>query len=560
MGRNYKIEVEGVTKEYPEGTQIIDVAKEFQKDDEFPIILSVYNNYLKELTHPLTEDGRIEFLNTSNKDARKAYRRSVVLMLQKAVYDIYQDFAYDVHVMRSIDNGYFCHLVKKNSPDDIELIPVTEEFVKQVEDRMRELVAEDCPIEKVVMKSREARHLFHNMQMYEKELLLKYRTSSNINIYKMGECYDYFYGFMAPSCGYLANFEVVKFYEGLVLLFPERFTGEIKPFNPSLKYCRQLQYATEWSQTIGIDTVGALNEKIVSGTGRDMVLICEALFEKNVGDIARKIYENRSKKFIMIAGPSSSGKTTFSHKLSTQLKGLGLKPHPIPLDDYYVDRDKIPLDEFGEKDFECVEGIDIEQFNKDMLALLNGERVLLPTFNFKTGKREYNDKYLQLEDDDVLVIEGIHGLNDKLSHSLPKESKYKIYISALTPLAIDEHNPLSMADCRLIRRIVRDSRTRGTSAEGTLAMWDSVRRGETKNIFKFQEEADFIINSALLYELSVLKVYALPQLYAVDHRSEQYAEAKRLIKLLDYFMPLPSDDIPNTSILREFIGGGAYLV
>ncbi len=560
MGNTYKITVGDVTKEYPEGTRIIDIAKEHQDENDLPIILSVYNNRLKELGQHLTEDGEIEFLTTHNKDARKAYRRSVILMLQKAIYDIYKDFAYDIHVIRSVDNGYVCHLVKRKSLEEREVLEVSESLVNQIEERMHELVKEDMPIEKVVMKTKEARHMFHDVHMSEKELLLKYRTSSNINIYKLGECYDYFYGFMAPSCGSLEHFKLTKFMEGIVLQFPDRVGGEIQEFKPSMKFCKQLQFVIDWSKTVGVGTVGALNEMIVKGGGRDVILINEAMLEKKIGDIARKIYENRSKKFIMIAGPSSSGKTTFSHKLSTQLRGLGLKPHPIPLDDYYVDRDKVPLDEFGEKDFECVEALDVEQFNKDMLALLNGEKVLLPTFNFKTGKREYNDRYMQLEDDDVLVIEGIHGLNDKLSHSLPKESKYKIYVSALTPLAIDEHNPLSTADCRLIRRIVRDSRTRGTSAEGTLAMWDSVRRGETKNIFKYQEEADFIINSALIYELSALKVYALPQLYAVDHTSPQYAEAIRLIKLLDYFLPLPSDDIPNTSIIREFIGGGVYRV
>ena len=557
----YRITVGDTTKEYHEGTRIIEIAKEFQPKDEYPYILCEYNNKLKELNSVLTEDGTIKFINTSDKNGRKAYRRSVILLLQKAIYDLYKDFQYDVQVLRSIDNGYFCQLVKRNIDEKEScVIESTEEFVENVEKRMREIVELDLPIEKVVMKTKEAKKLFHSMDMPEKETLLKYRTSSNINVYRLGECYDYFYGFMAPSTRHLEVFKLIKFNEGFVVQFPGRFTSEIRTFNPSIKLCNQYASATVWARSIGIETVGALNDSIVRGDGHDIILISEAYMEKQISDIANAISENRSKKFIMIAGPSSSGKTTFSHKLSTQLKGLGLKPHPIPLDDYYVDRDKIPLDEFGEKDFECVEGIDIELFNSDMLKLLEGERVLLPTFNFKTGKREYNNKYLQLGEEDVLVIEGIHGLNDKLSHSLPKESKYKIYISALTQLAIDEHNPLSTADVRLIRRIVRDSRTRGTSAQGTLAMWDSVRRGETKNIFKFQEEADFVINSALIYELSVLKVYALPQLYAVDSSSPEYIEANRLIKLLEYFMPLPSDDVPNTSIIREFIGGGVYKV
>lgn len=560
MDKIYNITVEDTTKRYHEGALINDVANDYKEKHDYPIILSLYNNRLKELTHPLTEDGTIELLDTRSKDARKAYRRSVVLMLQKAVYDIYEDYAYDVRVIRSIDNGYFCQVNKVLDDKTSEIVEADEKLVSELDYKMHGLVSHDVPIEKVVMKTKEAMRMFHERKMYDKETLLKYRTSSNINIYKIDKCYDYFYGFMAPSCGCLGDFKLTLFNEGFVLQFPERFTQEIHDFEPSMKYCQELQKSAAWSHAMKIETVGDLNDRIALGQGKEVILINEALQEKYIGDIARKIYDDRSKKFIMIAGPSSSGKTTFSHKLSTQLKGLGMMPHPIPLDDYYVDRDEVPLDEFGKKDFECIEALDVELFNHDMLALLNGERVLLPTFNFKSGKREYQDHYMQLGDADVLVIEGIHGLNDKLSHSLPRESKYKIYISALTPLSIDEHNPLSTADCRLIRRIVRDARTRGTTAEGTLAMWDSVRRGETKNIFTFQEEADFIINSALIYEMSVLKVYALPQLYAVSSDSSYFAEANRLIKLLEYFLPLPGDDIPNTSIVREFIGGGAYLV
>ena len=557
----YKITVGDVTREYPEGTRIIELAKEFQPEDEYPYILCEYNSRLKELNNPLTEDGTIKFLSSADKNGRKAYRRSVVLLLQKALFDISTDEIYDVTVMRSLDNGYLCKLIKRSADNNkVEEIVPTDEIISEIDKRMHDLVKRDLPIEKVVMKIKQARKIFNDNNMHEKDTLLKYRTSSNVNIYRLGGCYDYFYGYMAPSTGYLAAFKIIKFKEALVVQFPDRFNGEFKPYNPSEKLCIQLQYSKKWSQMVGVETVGALNDKIVNGEGEDLVLINEALMEKRIGDIAVEIYKNRSKKFIMIAGPSSSGKTTFSHRLSTQLKGLGMKPHPIPLDDYYVDRDQIPLDEFGEKDFECVEGIDIDQFNEDMLALLEGKRVLLPSFNFKTGKREYRDKYMQLGADDVLVIEGIHGLNDRLSHSLPKESKYKIYISALTQISIDEHNPLSTADTRLIRRIVRDARTRGTNAQETLAMWDSVRRGETKNIFTFQDEADFMINSALIYELSVLKVYALPQLFAVDPNSPEFIEANRLIKLLDYVMPLPSDVVPNTSIIREFIGGGVYRV
>lgn len=556
----FKVRIGDKIKECKEGTRLLDIAREFQSEYDNPIIMAVFNNKLKELSYEILEDGEVRFLTTRDKNGRKAYRRSVVFLLQQAVYDKYHTFDFDVHVYRSISGGYYCQLLHKGEDGKMEPVEINDELIQEFEDNMKRLVEENISIEKIVMKTSKARELFKEMNMPKKYNLLKYRNSSNINVYKLCDCYDYFYGFMVPSTGYLKNFKLELFYEGFMILFPDKKTEKIQEFNPSMKLCSQLRRTNLWTETIGITTVGDLNDAISKGMGKDLMLMQEALMEQYIGIIADKIFQDRSKKFVMIAGPSSSGKTTFSHKLTTQLRGRGLKPYPIPLDDYYVDRDKIPLDEFGEKDFECVEGIDIEQFNEDMLRLLNGERVLLPQFNFKLGKREYGNKYLQLGPEDVLVIEGIHGLNDKLSHSIPKESKYKIFISALTQLAIDEHNPLSTADARMIRRIVRDARTRGTDARGTIAMWDSVRRGEEKNIFPYQDEADFMVNSAAIYELSILKVYALPQLYAVPQESPEYEEANRLIKLLDYFLPMPSEDVPNSALLREFIGGSCYNV
>ena len=306
--------------------------------------------------------------------------------------------------------------------------------------------------------------------------------------------------------------------------------------------------------------MGDLNDKITKGGIQDILLIQEALQESKISEIASKIASAGNKKFVMIAGPSSSGKTTFSHRLSIQLAAHGMKPHPIAVDNYFVNREFTPVDEFGEKNFECLEAIDVEQFNKDMLALLEGKRVEMPVFNFKAGQREYKGDFLQLEEDDVLVIEGIHGLNDKLSYALPKESKFKIYISALTQLNIDEHNRIPTTDGRLIRRIVRDARTRGTSAKETIARWPSVRRGEEQNIFPFQEEADVMFNSALIYELACLKVYAEPLLFGIDRNEPEYIEAKRLLKFLDYFVPVPSEAVPHNSILREFVGGSCFNV
>ena len=311
---------------------------------------------------------------------------------------------------------------------------------------------------------------------------------------------------------------------------------------------------------IKMGTIGALNDRIASGEMQQMILSQEALMEERIGKLAETIISTGNRKFVMIAGPSSSGKTTFSHRLSIQLAAKGAKPHPFPLDDYYLDRDKAPKDENGEPDLEALEALDVELFNHDMQELLQGKRVELPVFNFKTGKREYKGRYMQLGPDDILVIEGIHGLNDKLSYSLPAESKFKIYISALTQLNIDEHNCLPTTDGRLIRRIVRDARTRGTSARETIAMWPSVRRGEERNIFPFQDSADVMFNSALIYELAVLKVYAEPLLFAIEKDCPEYLEAKRLLKFLDYFLPMPSEGINQNSILREFIGGSCFQV
>jgi uridine kinase len=309
-----------------------------------------------------------------------------------------------------------------------------------------------------------------------------------------------------------------------------------------------------------VDNVGALNDLISQGKFNDLVLVQEALQEKKISEIAEAIKKAKDKKFIMIAGPSSSGKTTFSHRLSIQLKAHGLKPYPIAVDNYFVNRDKTPKDEYGNLNFESLHAIDLEQFNKDMTDLMNGKSVDLPVYNFITGKREYKGNYLNIGKDGILVIEGIHGLNDELSYCLPRESKYKIYISALTQLNIDEHNRIPTTDGRLIRRMVRDARTRGASAQTTISMWPSVRRGEEENIFPFQEEADIMFNSALIYELAVLKQYAEPILFGVDRDSVEYLEAKRLLKFLDYFIGAPSDAVPKNSILKEFIGGSCFKV
>ena len=395
--------------------------------------------------------------------------------------------------------------------------------------------------------------------MYDKEKLFRYRRVSRTNVYSMAGFEDYYYGYMVKDTSYLRWFDLKPYQDGFVLCLPTRTSpDQIPAFAPEEKLFQVQKASLDWGDSLDIRMVADLNDRVVEGSVKELILTQEAYHEKQIAQIAETIASHPEKKIVMIAGPSSSGKTTFSHRLSTQLSVYGLKPHPIAVDDYFVNRERTPLDENGNYNFECLEAIDAEKFNDDMNRLLSGERVELPTFNFKIGKREYKGKYKQLGPNDILVIEGIHGLNDKLSYSLPRESKFKIYISALTQLNVDEHNRIPTTDGRLLRRIVRDARTRGTSAKNTIAMWPSVRRGEEDHIFPHQESADVMFNSALIYELAVLKIYAEPLLFGVGRDTPEYMEAKRLLKFLDYFVPIPADQIPNNSLVREFIGGSCF--
>lgn len=558
--------IEGEEKQYPYGTSFLAIAQEYQEKYTDDIVLVVYNNRLRELNKKAERDGTLEFVTTADKTGKKAYRRSVTLLMQKAVFNLWGEEDITVRVMYSIGQGYYCELRRRHTAEGKagssgeETVPVDAAKISDLKREMYRLVMADIEIEKRSINTDDAIALFRELGMRDKEKLFRYRRSSRVNIYVVDHYKDYFYGFMVPSTGYLRYYDITKYEDGFVLLFPNGNAREVAEFIPSGKLFSTLKASRDWGRLQEIDTIGALNDAIAAGRMQEIILTQEALFEERIGQLAETIAKSEGKKFIMIAGPSSSGKTTFSHRLSIQLTARGLKPHPFPLDDYYADREKCPRDENGELDLECLEALDVELFNHDMNELLAGKRVNLPTFNFKTGKREYKDKFMQLGPEDVLVIEGIHGLNDKLSYSLPAESKFKIYISALTQLNIDEHNCLPTTDGRMIRRIVRDARTRGTSAKETIAMWDSVRRGEEKYIFPFQEGADVMFNSALIYELAVLKLYAEPLLFAIDRECPEYLEAKRLLKFLDYFLPMPSDGISQNSILREFIGGSCFHV
>ncbi len=571
MGQTFQVEVAGKKIEVPEGTTFLELAKQYQEQYEEDIVLASFNKRLRELNKHVEADGELTFFTTGDKVGKKAYRRSATLLMQRAVHNLWGKEGISVKVLFSISKGYYCELrqgtpIVEDKPlctDGIKektLVQMDQKKLLELKIEMMRLVDADIVFEKESIDTEDAVSLFANLGMEDKEKLFKYRRSSRVNIYEIGNYKDYYYGYMVPSTGYLKYFDLTLMEDGFVLLYPDKNAKVVEEFKPSMKLFHTLKDSKEWGEMLDMGTIGALNDKIASGDMQEMILTQEALMEERIGKLAEMIAQSHNKKFIMIAGPSSSGKTTFSHRLSIQLAAKGLKPHPFPLDDYYVDRDKAPLDENGELDLEALEALDIELFNHDMNELLQGKRVELPVFNFKTGKREYKGKYMQLGPEDVLVIEGIHGLNDKLSYSLPVESKFKIYISALTQLNIDEHNCLPTTDARLIRRIVRDARTRGTSAQETIAMWDSVRRGEERNIFPFQEGADVMFNSALIYELAVLKTYAEPLLFAISHDAPEYMEAKRLLKFLDYFLPMASDGIGQNSIIREFIGGSCFNV
>ncbi len=546
------VRILGKTKTYPYGTPYAQIVKEYEGITRYPIVLVMKDNKLCELHKKLKKDGVLEFVTTGDEIGHSTYKRSTSFLLLKAVYHVAgHENIRKVTLHFSVSSGYY-YTIDGN-------VKITEEFLAQVKTYMLELVEQRLPILKRSVSTNEAIEIFHKYGMYDKEKLFRFRRVSRVNLYSLGDFEDYFYGFMVNHTGYLKHFELYSYQGGLVLQLPKRESPETVPaFIPSPKIFQVQRESEKWGEMVQSDTVGELNQQITREGANQLILIAEALQESKISQIAEQIIRSGNKKFIMIAGPSSSGKTTFSHRLSIQLAAHGLKPHPIGVDNYFVNREDTPLDNNGNYNFECLEAIDVEKFNEDMLQLLKGERVELPQFNFKTGQREYRGDYLQLGKEDVLVIEGIHCLNDKLSHFLPVENKFKIYISALTQLNVDEHNRIPTTDGRLIRRIVRDARTRGASAKTTIAMWNSVRRGEEENIFPYQESADVMFNSALIYELAVLKLYAEPLLFSIGPGEPEYNEAKRLLKFLDYFVGIPGEAIPYNSILREFVGGGCF--
>ena len=554
MRKMITVKINGEERQYPQGATYEDVANDYQQEYENLIALAARDGKIRELFKKMTRDCEVTFFTLKDDVGNKTYVRSATMLFLKAVFDVCgREAAQSCRVEFAIGNGSYISPKGK--------LNATEENAAKIRNRMRELVEAKTPFLKRSYSLDNAMELFRKEGMKDKEKLFRYRRGSFVNIYEMDGYYDYYYGYMLPNAGYVKWFDVIAYEDGFMLLLPDKKDPtHVKPFQERKLLFRTLKESEEWGKEIGIETVGDLNDQICRGSLSELILVQEAQQERKIGEIAKSIVDRGGVKFVMIAGPSSSGKTSFSHRLSIQLKALGKTPHPIALDDYFVNREFTPRDENGDYNFECLEAIDVKQFNDDMCRLLAGERVELPSFNFKTGKREYKGNFKQLGPDDILVIEGIHGLNEKTSYALPEESKYKIYISALTNINIDEHNRIPTTDGRLLRRMVRDARTRGADARRTIDMWASVRRGEEQNIFPFQEDADAMFNSVLIYELAVLKQFAEPLLFQIDKGEPEYYEAKRLLKFLEYFLGVTSESLPNNSLCREFVGGSCFNV
>lgn len=546
-----KVMIQGYgTENVDKSIRLQDLIKKIDKENSKKYLGAVINNEVKHLEYRITEDCNIRLLDITDKDGQRIYVRTLCFIYVKACKDIFNNC--EVTIEHSLSKGIYSELNKKDK--------LTANDVKKIIKRMNEIIESDYEIKREEVEINKAKEIFQKQNMNDKVRLLNHVTKSNIHVYSVENLYDTYYGYLAPSTGYIDKFNLVYYHPGIVLQYPvkeDKF--QIPKFVEHQKLFKIFRESEKWGDILDIGYVGALNDKIKDGEIEEIIRISEALHEKKIAYIADTICLNDDIRIILIAGPSSSGKTTFAERLSIQLKVNGKRPISISVDDYFVNREDTPIDENGEYDFESIEAVDLDLFNSDLSKLLAGEEVELPKFNFVLGKREYNGEKIRIDEDHPIIIEGIHCLNNRFTASIPQKNKFKIYISALTQLNLDSHNRIHTTDTRLIRRLVRDNKYRGNNAETTLERWDSVRRGEEKNIFPFQEEADVMFNSSLVYDLSVLKKYAEPLLQEIDKTSVHYKESKKLLRFLSYFKDIYDEQpIPYTSIIREFIGGSCF--
>ncbi len=540
--------VEGVGKiELEKGASLEEVSKQAFGSNYKEYLGARINNEVFHLQKEAKENSYIKFLDLKTEDGYRIYTRTISLVFILACRELFPEET--VTIEQFLGNGLYAEFQgeKNLGYSDINKIKKT----------MRKIIDKDLPIRRETVSYEEALDLFEKNGHYDKIRLYKTLNREKIQVYRVGDYVNSFHGYIAPSTGYVKHFDLKYYHPGVIILFP---TGDSKNTIPEFKEQKKLakvfDEASRWADILDLGFVGSLNEKIQSGEIEEVIKVNEALHEKKIANIADLICEDDNIKVILIAGPSSSGKTTFSKRLAVHLTVNGKRPITISLDDYFVDREKTPLNDKGEYDFESIDAIDLKLLNEDLLKLLEGEEIELPRFNFITGKREMSGIRVKLDKDHPIILEGIHGLNPRLTTYIPEKNKFKIYVSALTQLNIDAHNRISTTDTRLIRRMVRDNKFRGNDVFRTFQMWKGVVEGEGINIFPYQEEADIMFNSALVYELSVLKKYAVPLLEKVDNTSPYYSESKRLLKFLKYFVPIEDERaIPGNSILREFIGG-----
>ena len=549
MIETIKVNINGQVYNYSKDITINEIYKEHQSKYKYPIILAKVNGRLKELSSQLTDDSTIEFVDLTAKEGNRVHVNGLIFVLQYAVKKIYGPGA-NILVQHSLDKGVYIQTTFK----------LTEEKLENIKLVMKEIIKKDIPITKVTIDRIEAKKYFKSIGDETKAGILKYNTNNYITLYRLGNLYNYFYTLMPTSTGVLKDFDLTYIKgNGFILRFPTIYINDkIKKYEHHPNMFGVFEEFKEWAKIINVRNTVDLNKIVSTGKISDLIKMDETLQSNRLLNIAKQINDRKDKvKIVLMAGPSSSGKTTTSRKLCMYLKSFGLNPKAIEMDNYFVEREQTPRDANGKYDFECLEAMDLKLFDKQMSQLLNGEKVLMPTYNFGLGKKEFNES-LQLEDKDILIIEGIHALDSNILTNINRERKFKIYISPLTELCMDDHNRISTSDNRLLRRIIRDNRTRDYRVERTLEQWPSVRAGEELYIFPFQDDADATINSAAIYEFGVLKTYAEPLLYSVESDSPYYEEAKRLLNFLKLFLPIPSESIPADAVIREFIGGSYF--